>query len=112
MEIVAESRSANRGLRGPNSVRDAATISYLNEWLLRPRRDPYVDLRGMTRRAGRIAPARRFLLWIASAQTFYGSAARSCSSVAAAAESKARASITRCLTGWADSTACSSNRQA
>src|SRR4051794_11508807 len=44
----------DRGLRGPNSVRDAATISYLNEWLLRPRRDPYVDLRGMTRRAGRL----------------------------------------------------------
>jgi hypothetical protein len=37
----------DRALRGPNGGRDAATISWLNEWLLRPRRDPYIDLRGI-----------------------------------------------------------------
>jgi hypothetical protein len=37
----------DRALRGPDSARDAATISYLNDWLLRPRRDPYIDLRGI-----------------------------------------------------------------
>jgi hypothetical protein len=35
----------DRALRGPNAARDAATVAYLNEWLLRSRRDPYVDLR-------------------------------------------------------------------
>ena len=37
----------DRGLRGPNTARDGATISYLNEWLLRRRRDTYVDRRGI-----------------------------------------------------------------
>jgi hypothetical protein len=36
----------DRTLRGANSTRDAATRSYLRDWLLRPRRDPYIDLRG------------------------------------------------------------------
>src|SRR5262249_6335818 len=35
----------DRALLGPNSVRDAETLSLLDEWLLRPRRDAWVDLR-------------------------------------------------------------------
>lgn len=37
----------DRALHGANTVRDAATISYLDQWLLRPRRDFFVDLRGL-----------------------------------------------------------------
>jgi hypothetical protein len=36
----------DRALRGADATRDAATRAYLRDWLLRPRRDPYVDLRG------------------------------------------------------------------
>jgi hypothetical protein len=36
----------DRALNGPNSTRDLATVSYLFQWLFRPRRDFYVDLRG------------------------------------------------------------------
>ena len=36
----------DRALNGANSTRDQATASYLIQWLLRPRRDFYVDLRG------------------------------------------------------------------
>jgi hypothetical protein len=36
----------DRGLRGPDSLRDSETIMLLNLWLLRPRRDYFVDLRG------------------------------------------------------------------
>jgi hypothetical protein len=35
----------DRALRGVENARDAATRSYLHEWLLRPSRDLYVDLR-------------------------------------------------------------------
>lgn len=34
----------DRGLNGPNAVRDAELTSLLNQWLQRPRRDPSVDL--------------------------------------------------------------------
>jgi uncharacterized protein (TIGR03437 family) len=34
----------DRGISGPNAVRDAETIVLLNQWLQRPRRDFYVDL--------------------------------------------------------------------
>jgi len=34
----------DRAINGPNSTRDAEMVSLLDEWLLRPRRDPYVDL--------------------------------------------------------------------
>jgi uncharacterized protein (TIGR03437 family) len=37
----------NRALNSPDSVRDAATVSMLNQWLQRPTRDPYVDLTGV-----------------------------------------------------------------
>jgi uncharacterized protein (TIGR03437 family) len=33
-------------LDGANATRDASTVSMLAQWLLRPKRDPYVDLRG------------------------------------------------------------------
>ena len=36
----------DRALNGANNTRDVATASYLFQWLLRPRRDFYVDLRG------------------------------------------------------------------
>jgi hypothetical protein len=36
----------DRALNGANSTRDLATASYLDQWLFRPRRDVYVDLRG------------------------------------------------------------------
>jgi hypothetical protein len=36
----------DRALKGANSTRDVATASYLEQWLLRPRRDFYVDLEG------------------------------------------------------------------
>jgi len=37
----------DRAINGPNPQRDADTISYLEQWLLRPRRDVPVDLRGV-----------------------------------------------------------------
>jgi hypothetical protein len=36
----------DRGLKGPNSRRDTETRLLLDEWLRRPRRDEWVDLRG------------------------------------------------------------------
>ncbi len=36
----------DRALRGPRAARDQETRAYLRDWLLRPRRDPYVDWRG------------------------------------------------------------------
>jgi hypothetical protein len=36
----------DRALHGPDATRDTNTVSYLVQWLLRPRRDFYVDLRG------------------------------------------------------------------
>ena len=36
----------DRALQGPNSSRDAQTLAILDQWLQRPRRDFYVDLRG------------------------------------------------------------------
>ena len=36
----------DRALNGANTTRDLATASYLFQWLFRPRRDFYVDLRG------------------------------------------------------------------
>jgi hypothetical protein len=36
----------DRALNGANSTRDLATTSYLFQWLFRPNRDYYVDLRG------------------------------------------------------------------
>jgi len=36
----------DRALRGANTGRDAATLAYLRDWLRRPRRDPFIDLRG------------------------------------------------------------------
>ncbi|MGH9659655.1 MAG: hypothetical protein ACRD96_13990, partial [Bryobacteraceae bacterium] len=35
----------DRGVRGANAARDEETVRLLAEWLTRPRRDPYVDLR-------------------------------------------------------------------
>jgi uncharacterized protein (TIGR03437 family) len=34
----------DRGLSGPNAARDAETAALLDQWLLRPRRDQFVDL--------------------------------------------------------------------
>jgi uncharacterized protein (TIGR03437 family) len=34
----------DRALNSANATRDSQTLTYLNEWLLRPSRDPYVDL--------------------------------------------------------------------
>jgi hypothetical protein len=36
----------DRGLKAPDSVRDTETVTLLNLWLLRPRRDYFVDWRG------------------------------------------------------------------
>lgn len=36
----------DRALNGPDARRDAETVALLNQWLERPRRDAYVDLRG------------------------------------------------------------------
>lgn len=36
----------DRGVRGPDAVRDAETAALLDLWLMRPRRDYFVDLRG------------------------------------------------------------------
>lgn len=36
----------DRALNGPDANRDSDTVTYLNEWLERPLRDPYVDLEG------------------------------------------------------------------
>src|SRR5262249_24978946 len=37
----------DRGLNGPDAARDRETIALLDLWLQRPRRDVYVDLRGV-----------------------------------------------------------------
>jgi hypothetical protein len=39
-------------IKGPNRARDHATVEYLQEWLKRPRRDPWVDLRGQIEACG------------------------------------------------------------
>jgi len=36
----------DRAINGPDATRDAQTVTYLNQFLHRPSRDPYVDLRG------------------------------------------------------------------
>jgi uncharacterized protein (TIGR03437 family) len=36
----------DRALNGPDSTRDAQTVTMLDQWLQRPKRDPYVDLTG------------------------------------------------------------------
>lgn len=42
----------DRALNGPDPQRDAETVALLNAWLKRPRRDPYVDLRGVVPACG------------------------------------------------------------
>jgi uncharacterized protein (TIGR03437 family) len=37
----------DRGLKSPDAARDSQTLVLLDEWLLRPRRDPFVDLTGV-----------------------------------------------------------------
>jgi hypothetical protein len=37
----------DRAVRGPNAARDAETAALLDQWLQRPRRDPYTDLHGV-----------------------------------------------------------------
>lgn len=43
----AHFNAIDRSIRGPNTGRDYDTRTFLDEWLPRPRRDPYVDLRGV-----------------------------------------------------------------
>jgi hypothetical protein len=42
----AHFNAIDRSIRGPNVGRDYDTRTFLDQWLQRPRRDPYVDLRG------------------------------------------------------------------
>ncbi|HUS07050.1 MAG TPA: hypothetical protein VMZ52_12160 [Bryobacteraceae bacterium] len=42
----------DRVLRGPDRVRDSETVTLLSQWLLRPRRDFFVDLRGKVKACG------------------------------------------------------------
>jgi hypothetical protein len=42
----------DRSIRGPNTGRDYDTRTFLDQWLTRPRRDPYVDLTGMYKSCG------------------------------------------------------------
>jgi hypothetical protein len=42
----------DRALRGPDAARDAATRAYLRDWLLRPRRDPWIDRSGQVPACG------------------------------------------------------------
>jgi hypothetical protein len=42
----------DRAIKGPNASRDARTVEMLKAWLKRPRRDPYVDLRGQFKACG------------------------------------------------------------
>src|SRR5260370_23401580 len=37
----------DRAINGPNAARDAETILLLDQWLQRPKRDPYTDLHGV-----------------------------------------------------------------
>ncbi|HET8549800.1 MAG TPA: hypothetical protein VFL57_17445 [Bryobacteraceae bacterium] len=48
----AHFNAIDRALRGPEGKRDAETIELLNEWLRRPRRDFFVDLRAKYRSCG------------------------------------------------------------
>lgn len=42
----------DHAIKGPNSQRDEETVGLLHSWLERPRRDPFVDLRGQVPAAG------------------------------------------------------------
>jgi hypothetical protein len=42
----------DRAIKGPDATRDGQTIECLSSWLQRPRRDPFVDLRGKLKAAG------------------------------------------------------------
>ena len=42
----------DHAIKGPNARRDQQTIEMLQAWLQRPRRDPYVDLRGTYKACG------------------------------------------------------------
>jgi uncharacterized protein (TIGR03437 family) len=45
----------DRALEGPNAARDTETLALLDQWLLRPRRDLYVDLHGAVPVCGAVA---------------------------------------------------------
>ena len=42
----------DRAIKGPDDKRDSETVDYLKAWLQRPRRDPFVDLRGTVKACG------------------------------------------------------------
>jgi hypothetical protein len=42
----------DHAIKGPNSARDAQTVDLLRAWTTRPRRDPFVDLRGKYKACG------------------------------------------------------------
>jgi len=42
----------DRALEGPDAARDAEAAALLDQWLQRPKRDPYVDLTGMVKVCG------------------------------------------------------------
>ncbi|MBC7928678.1 MAG: hypothetical protein H7039_23795, partial [Bryobacteraceae bacterium] len=42
----------DRALTGPEARRDAETLDLMSQWLLRPKRDPFIDLRGKYRACG------------------------------------------------------------
>ena len=72
----------DRALKGASAARDAETRSLLNEWLLRPRRDDYVDLRSRYPSCGApdrgcspipvVEPVRTDFLWQRSPFLLYG----------------------------------------
>jgi hypothetical protein len=48
----------DHAIKGPDPKRDAETIEFLKSWLARPRRDPWVDLRGQFETEGEDKAAR------------------------------------------------------
>ncbi len=50
--LNAQFDAIDRSIRGPNTGRDYDTRTFLDQWLTRPRRDPYVDLTGVYKSCG------------------------------------------------------------
>ena len=91
----------DRALIGPNTTRDAETIRLMAQWLARPRRDFYVDLRGSTRHAEMIARATLYLSQSAFGPIFSGSVVLICSTEADPAVLRHPRSTSSFPIGWA-----------
>ena len=91
----------DHALRGANSF-DTEVQPLLDQWLLRPKRDLYVDDSKVVKTCSAPKRVRRFPCRFVRRPISCGSAIRSNWPEAAPTRLKAPASIISCLTGWAD----------